>query len=216
VRGLRGTARWTVVAAGLCALAFAGCGGGTRQDAGETAATYTVDVVKASFPLSQRIAGQSRMDITVNNSGAKTIPNIAVTVEGADGAAPSQAFGVADQQVGLADSSRPIWIVDRGPYGGDTAYVNTWTLGALRPHQEKTFTWYVTPTVAGTHTVRYRVAAGLNGKAKAQLAGGGAPAGTFTVAVSAKPAGVRVSPNGDVTSSPPSSKAVPPGYPVTP
>ena len=216
VRGLRGTARWTVVAAGLGALAFAGCGGGTRQDASEPSATYTVNVVKAAFPLSQRIAGQSRMDITVNNAGARTIPNIAVTIEGADSAAPAQAFGVNDPQVGLADPSRPIWIVDRGPYGGDTAYVNTWTLGALRPQQEKTFTWFVTPTVAGTHTVRYRVAAGLNGKAKAQLAGGGAPAGTFTVAVSAKPAGAKVAPNGDVTSSPPSSKAVPPGYPVTP
>jgi hypothetical protein len=213
---LRGTARWTVVAAGLGALALAGCGGGTRQDAAEPAATYTVNVVKASFPLSQRLAGQVRMDITINNPGAKTIPDIAVTVEGADGAAPAQAFGVEDSQVGLADPSRPIWIVDRGPYGGDTAYVNTWTLGTLRPHQEKTFTWYVTPTVAGTHRVRYRVAAGLNGKARARLAGGGAPAGTFTVAVSAKPAGVKVSPNGDVTSSPPSSKAVPPGYPVAP
>jgi hypothetical protein len=213
---LRGTARWTVVAAGLGALALAGCGGGTRQDANEPSATYTVNVVKASFPQSQRIAGQVRMDITVNNAGGKSIPNIAVTIEGADGAAPAQAFGANDPQVGLADTSRPIWIVDRGPHGGDTAYVNTWTLGRLRPHQEATFTWYVTPTVAGTHTVRYRVAAGLNGKAKAQLAGGGAPAGTFTVAVSAKPAGVKVSPNGDVTSSPPSSKAQPPGYPVAP
>jgi hypothetical protein len=213
---LRGTARWTVVAAGLGALALAGCGGGTRQDANERSATYTVNVVKASFPSSQRIAGQTRMDITVNNAGAETIPDIAVTIEGADGAAPAQAFGASDPQVSLADTSRPIWIVDRGPYGGDTAYVNTWTLGRLPPHQEKTFTWYVTPTVAGTHTVRYRVAAGLNGKAKAQLAGGGAPSGTFTVAVSAKPAGIKVAPNGDVTSSSPSSKATAPGYPVTP
>ena len=204
------------VAAGLGALALAGCGGGTRQDADEPAGTYTVDVVKASFPQSQRLAGQVRLDITVNNAGAKTIPNIAVTVEGADGAAPAQAFAEASQQVGLADTSRPIWIVDRGPRGGDTAYVNTWTLGTLRPHEEKTFTWYVTPTVAGTHTIRYRVSAGLDGKAKARLAGGGVPAGTFTVAISSKPAGVKVSPNGDVTSSPPSSKGVPPGYPVGP
>jgi hypothetical protein len=213
---LRGTARWTVVAAGLGALALAGCGGGTRQDASEPSGTYTVNVVRASFPQAQRLAGQVRMVITVNNAGGKTIPDIAVTVEGADGAAPAQAFGESDPQVSLADTSRPIWIVDRGPYGGDTAYVNTWTLGQLAPHQEKTFIWFVTPTVAGTHTVRYRVAAGLNGKAKAQLAGGGAAAGTFTVAVSAKPAGVKVAPNGDVTSSPPSSKAVPPGYPVRP
>ena len=205
-----------VVAAALGTLALAGCGGGTRQDANEPSGTYTVNVVKASFPLSQHIAGQSRMDITVNNAGDKTIPTIAVTIEGADGAAAAQAFGAEDPQVSLADTSRPIWVVDRGPYGGDTAYVNTWTLGTLRPHEEKTFIWFVTPTVAGTHTVRYRVAAGLNGKAKAQLAGGGAAAGTFTVAVSAKPAGVKVAPNGDVTSSPPSSKSVPPGYPVAP
>ena len=205
-----------VVAAAVGTLALAGCGGGTRQDANEPSGTYTVNVVRASFPQAQRLAGQVRMVITVNNAGANTIPNIAVTIEGADGAAPAQAFGAEDPQVSLADTSRPIWVVDRGPYGGDTAYVNTWTLGTLRPHEEKTFIWFVTPTVAGTHTVRYRVAAGLNGKAKAQLAGGGAAAGTFTVFVSGKPAGVKVSPNGDVTSSPPSSKAVPPGYPVAP
>jgi len=205
-----------VVVAGLGALALAGCGGGSRQDASEPAGIYPVNVVRASFPLAQRLAGQVRMVITVNNAGVKTIPNIAVTIEGADRAAPAQAFGAADPQVGLADPSRPIWIIDRGPRGGDTAYVNTWTLGQLKPHQERTFIWFVTPTVAGTHTVRYRVAAGLNGKARARLAGGGIPAGTFTVAVSAKPAGVKVSPNGDVTSSPPSAKAVPPGYPVNP
>ena len=200
----------------LGALALAGCGGGTRQDAGESGGTYTVNVVKASFPLSQRIAGQSRMEITVNNAGGKTIPDIAVTIEGADGSAPAQAFGAQDPQVGLADTSRPIWIVDRGPYGGDTAYVNTWTLGTLPPHQEKTFTWYVTPRSPARTRCAIAWPPGSNGKAKAQLAGGGAAAGTFTVAVSAKPAGVKVSPNGDVNSAPPSSKATPPGYPVTP
>ncbi len=216
MRGLRGTARWTVVVAGVGALALTGCGGGSRQDSDEPAGIYPVNVVRATFPRAQRLAGQVRMVITVNNAGVKTIPNIAVTIEGADRAAPAQAFGVADPQVGLADPSRPIWIVDRGPRGGDTAYVNTWTLGQLKPQQERTFIWFVTPTVAGAHTVRYRIAAGLDGKARARLAGGGLAAGTFTVFVSAKPAGVKVSPNGDVTSQPPPSKAVPPGYPVNP
>jgi hypothetical protein len=204
------------VVAVLGALALTGCGGGSRQDSDEPAGNYTVDVVKASFPQAQRLAGQVQMVISVRNPGRQTIPNIAVTVEGADGAAPAQAFGEADPQVALAASSRAIWIIDRAPRGGDTAYVNTWTLGTLRPNEEKTFRWYVTPTIAGTHTVRYRVAAGLDGKAKAQLAGGGSPAGTFTVAVSPKPAGVKVTPNGDVTASPPSSKAVPPAYRVRP
>ena len=137
MRGLRGTARWLGVVAGVGALALAGCGGGSRQDATRPQGIYTVDVVRASFPRAQRLAGQVRMVITVSNAGGKTIPNIAVTIEGARGAAPAQAFGVARPQVGLADPSRPIWIVDRGPAGGDTAYVNTWTLGQLKPNQER-------------------------------------------------------------------------------
>jgi hypothetical protein len=192
------------------------CGTGPRQDANEPKRDFRVDVVRATFPGQQPLAKRSDLLITVRNAGSETIPNIAVTVEGADGAAPANAFAEADPQRGLADPSRPVWIVDRGPRGGDTAYVNTWSLGKLAPRQEKTFIWFVTPAVAGTHTVRYRVSAGLNGKAKARLAGGGIPSGSFTVFISNKPAGIKVSPNGDVTSSPPSSKAVPPGYPVTP
>lgn len=216
MRGYPGTSRAILTVAGTAALALAGCGGAKGQDAKEPSGTFTVDVVKASFPTSQRIAGQSRLELTVRNPGSKAIPDVAVTIRGAAGAAPAAAFGEADPQVGLADPSRPVWILDRGPRGGDTAYVNTWALGRLRPNEEKTFTWYVTPAVPGSHTIRYEVAAGLNGKAKAQLPGGGRPVGTFTVAISDKPAQAKVSPNGSVESSPAPSKATPPGYPVTP
>ena len=48
-----------------------------------------------------------------------------------------------------------------------TAYSNTWALGALQPGQTATFDWGVTAVKAGTYVVQYRVAAGLNGKAKA-------------------------------------------------
>ena len=41
-----------------------------------------------------------------------------------------------------------------------------------------------TSSGTSTHVIHYRVAAGLNGKAKAQLAGGGIPQGSFTVKVS--------------------------------
>jgi hypothetical protein len=54
--------------------------------------------------------------------------------------------------------------------------------------------WRVTPVVAGSHTLRYRVAAGLNGKAKAQTADGGEPAGVFRVNVSSKPPNATVDP----------------------
>jgi hypothetical protein len=207
----------SVALAGSAVVGLAACGGGSSQDANEPSGTFTVDVAQASFPLSQRLAGQAEMRISVRNPGQKTIPNVAVTVDGGGGgAAPAQAFGEADKQVGLADPSRPVWIVDSGPPGGETAYVNTWALGRLDSNHEKTFVWRVTPVVAGTHTVRYRVAAGVNGKANAALGDGGAATGSFTVTISSKPAGARVDPNGNVTSSPPGSKAVPPSYPASP
>ena len=54
--------------------------------------------------------------------------------------------------------------------------------------------WRVTAVQAGTHTVKWQVAAGLNGKAKATLAGNRAPAGSVTVDISAKPAQAHVDP----------------------
>ena len=68
---------------------------------------------------------------------------------------------------------------DAAPRGCDTAYVNTWACGPLRPNQQKTFRWSVTAVQAGDFKVRWRVAAGLDGKAKAVAAGGGpAPRGS--------------------------------------
>src|SRR4051812_15608800 len=169
----------------LFAFVVAGCGGGDRQDKNEPSGTFDVQVVRDSFPLSQHIARQSRLRILVRNSGPKTIPNLAVTVKG---------FNETDPQKGLADSSRPVWIVDRGPKGGDTAYVGTWALGALGPGHSRVFEWRVTPIKAGQFDVRYEVAAGLNGKAVAETSGGDKPAGSFTVRVSGKPADARVDP----------------------
>ena len=68
-----------------------------------------------------------------------------------------------------------------------TAYANTWALGPLRPGATATFDWAVTAVKAGTHIVQYRIAAGLNGKAKAVLAGGGIPTGKFKVIVTTAP-----------------------------
>ena len=61
---------------------------------------------------------------------------------------------------------------DGDPPGCATAYVNTWACGTLEPDDEKTLRWTVTPVATGAYKVDYRVAAGLNGKAKAVLAGG--------------------------------------------
>lgn len=189
-----------VAASAVClTLPVAGCGGGERQDHDEASGTYKVDVVSASFAKKQRIADASVMRIVVKNTDSKAIPNVAVTITNDDDAKGGAGFATRSDQVGLADPSRPLWIVDRGPRGGDTAYVSTWALGRLAPGATKTFEWHVTPVVAGSHTLRWHVAAGLNGKAVARTDDGKDPVGTFPVDVSRKPPAVMVDPKtGDV------------------
>ena len=177
--------RFAPIAAGLAALAVAGCGGGERQDAAEPSGTFEVDVVRASFPTKQHLAQPERFVIAVRNSGRKTVPNVAVTVS---------SFAERSEQAGLADPQRAVWIIDDSPRGGVTAYTNTWALGRLAPGQTRRFVWRVTAVQSGTHTVKWQVAAGLNGKAKATLSGNRAPAGSMTVDVSDKPAQARVDP----------------------
>jgi hypothetical protein len=194
----------TVAAAAV--LALAGCGGGARQDANEPSGRFPVDVTSATFPTSQRLAEHTHMVIEVRNDGTKLIPDIAVTIVDPTLKQPTaaQAFG-ADLANGgptanLASLSRPVWIIDSppgpcryscrsgGPGGAVTAYANTWALGPLRPGATAKFVWGVTAVKSGKHVVQYQVAAGLNGKARAVLAGGrGRPWGTFTIDVSRKP-----------------------------
>jgi hypothetical protein len=196
--------RWTGVLV-LASLLVAGCGGGKRQDADEPSGTFPVNVVKATFPTKQRLAQQAQLQIAVRNAGDKTLPNVAVTVESGatDQTAEASAFAEASQQPGLASSSRPVWVLDSGPKGGITAYTNTWSLGPLRPRRTKTFVWHVTAVKPGVHAIKYKVAGGLDGKAKAVVAGRNEePAGTFTVNISNKPADARVGGNGQVIVTP--------------
>jgi hypothetical protein len=190
--------------AALCAagaLSAAGCGGGTRQDADETAGTYKVKVVSASFSDHQSLASDAVMKIVVRNADSKTIPNVAVTVSNDDDAKGGGGFTTRSADVGQSDPTRQLWIVDRGPHGGDTAYVSTWALGPLPAGKTKTFEWHVTPVVAGTHTLRWHVAAGLNGKAIARTADGQDAAGVFKRSVSSEAPQVTVDPKtGDVVS----------------
>jgi len=86
---------------------------------------------------------------------------------------------------------------DAAPRGCDTAYVNTWACGPLKPNQAKTFRWSVTAVHAGDYKVAWRVAAGLDGKAKAVAQGGGPPpSGKFTGTISDAAPNVRVADDG--------------------
>jgi hypothetical protein len=80
------------------------------------------------------------------------------------------------------------------PGGGQTAYVNTWALGALPPGRKATYVWKVAPVKPGTYTVHYGLAAGLAGKATVRLAHGSAR-GALTVHIAPRPPSTHVNPH---------------------
>ena len=103
-----------------------------------------------------------------------------------------------------ADASRPVWIVDESPVGGETAYTNTWALGSLEAGETAEFEWKVTAVKAGDYTIGYSVAPGLNGKAVA--AGGRTTEGQFKVTIDDTPPDARVGDDGEVIREPGSSE----------
>jgi hypothetical protein len=178
--------RLTAAAVGaLVVLGVAACGGGVRQDAAEPSRTYRVAIVRASFPARQRLAAPARLVVEVRNTSKATMPDVAVTVD---------SFSARSERSDLADAHRPVWVIDRPPDGSTTAYTNTWALGPLPAGETKRFVWRVTPVQTGTHRLRFRVAAGLAGRAKAVLAGNRVPERELTVRISSRPARARVDP----------------------
>jgi hypothetical protein len=194
---LRRRSRLTAAAIATVLLA-SGCGGSPRQDADEPKGSYQLEVADAKFPASQSIAQSSTMSIRVRNADTKAAPNVAVTLE-TDPSKPGEgtaAFGQRVSDARLADPERPIWVVDNGPQGGDSAATNTWALGRLKAGQTKEFRWKVTAVEPGSYTIKYRVSPGLNGRAR--LARGGRATGSFKVQIQDKPVPARVDDNGNV------------------
>src|SRR3954471_2241216 len=177
---------WPTAAALASALLATGCGGGPRQDATEPKGTYRLEVAGARFPASQSIAESATMSIRVRNADSKAAPNVAVTVETAPGTAGqgTAAFGQRSDDSRLSDPERPVWVVDEGPKGGDSAATNTWALGRLKAGQTKEFTWKVTAAKPGAYTIRSRVPPGLQGRAR--TARRGRTRGAFKVQIEDK------------------------------
>jgi hypothetical protein len=186
----------------VCLIAAVGCGGGERQDENEPEGDFAVEVVESSFPQKQKLAQSSDLTITVRNAGDETVPNVAVTLKG---------LGYRATQPDVANAERPQFAIngvpreiggfpeakDATPLGCDSAYVNTWACGPLEPGDERTFVWKVTAVKAGPYDISWRVAAGLNGRAKAVAAGGGpAPSGSFSGTVSNEAPDVRIAADG--------------------
>jgi hypothetical protein len=160
-----------VALAAALALATAACGG-SQQDAHEPSGKFKVRVVEASFPSKQKLAKRSTMVIAVKNIDNRPLPNPAVTID---------SFNRNSSQPDLADASRPVFVVNRGPRGGDTANQATSAFGQeLKPGQTATFKWNVTAVQAGRYKIKWTVSAGLFGKAVAvDSSGRKNPSGVF-------------------------------------
>jgi hypothetical protein len=181
----------------LSAVAFSACGGGERQDADEPEGEFPVQVVSADFPSRQQLAQNTDLTLGVENSGERTIPDLAITIFTSSNT----------EQPDLAIPFRPVWILEEGypklegetaPAGAEAAQTDTFSFGPLAPNQTRRMVWNVTAVQAGTFTVHYRVAAGLQGKAKAVTADGSVPEGEFVVRISSEPPQTRVTDSGQV------------------
>ena len=212
-RGVR--ARGVAVAViAIIASGASACGDDAeRQDADEPAGDFPVEVTSAKFPTDQRLAQTSDLELEIENAGDEDVPDLAVTIFTGDQPS-SGSFSVRSDQPGLADPNRPVWILENGfpklvtpqvkdletapPAGAEAAQTNTFSFGAVPPGESKDIVWRVTPVQAGTYTVHYELAAGLNGKAKAVTRDGGPVEGEFVVTITDKPPQARVNSAGEV------------------
>ncbi len=192
----------------LCAsvLVVAGCGSPPRQDANEPEGEFPVKIVEAKFLQQQKLAKDSRLEIEVRNTGEETIPDANVTIDGFDRLLRNPA-NPEETDPTVADPKRPVFVVDRSPieftrdalpaqqeslvdreinppYGRETAYVNTYSLGPLEPGATAVFRWDVSAVHAGPYEIAWEVNAGLDGKAEAVTGGGDAPEGVFRGTIS--------------------------------
>jgi hypothetical protein len=191
------------------AALLAACGGGASSDANQAAGTYRVKVVRASFPTSQHLGQTSLLRIGVRNTGRRTLPALTVTftVAGKEGAASTLPFGIRDPQPGLAQPTRPVWVLSATyprlagssePGGASTSNAKTFSFGPLKPGATTDAVWKLSAVKAGRFTLLYRVDAGVSGTARAETTGGVAPGGSFATDISAALPATEVTNSGEV------------------
>ena len=149
------------------------------------------------------------MRLGIENTGAETIPNLAVTVKlmGEEGENSRQAFSYRDPQVNLASPDRPVWILDLGypTLAGDrilnsagTPSPRTFAFGELEPGEVAEALWRLTPVKAGNHRISYEVSPDIFGVSSIEDESGAMPAGEFAVRVLQRPQELRVTGDGRV------------------
>lgn len=190
------------------AALLAACGGESSSDANQPAGTYDVRVTDAAFPSQQRLGQTSLMQLSIRNTGKKTLPTLIVTVSiaGKEGENSSLPFGIRDPQAGLAQPDRPVWVLAAGyprltdsskPGGATTSNRKTFSFGPLKPGATTAAAWKLSAVKAGKFRVLYKIDAGLSGTAKAKT-NGVAAGGSFTAEISAVPPDTEVTDNGEI------------------
>jgi len=203
---------------------LAACGGDSESQAdNEPEGDFPVKVTVAKFPTEQSLAQTSQLILGVENVGEEPLPELAFTIATVSGDADASEQGGADgsfkirvDQEGLANPNRPVWILENkfprlidpetdkpepapaGLSGGIRAQTNTFGFGALEPGDERQVVWELTAVQAGTYTVNYRVAAGLDGNAVAVTGDGGEVKGEFVVTITNKPPRASIDDDGKV------------------
>jgi hypothetical protein len=168
----------SVLAALACGVGLTACGSEAKIVDASDGRPFAVSA-KATFAKSQRLANVEELRVTVTNEDTRALPDVAVVLSGL-----GREISVADNGAGrTADPRRPVWIVDAPPAGGQTAYAGTSALGRLAAGARRTFVWQLTPVVAGTHRLTWRVAAALDADGPVRAAGGGRTKGSFRVRV---------------------------------
>jgi len=159
-----------------------------EQDKDEPAGNFPVQVLSAQFPVDQKLAKNSSMQIVVKNAGTQRVPDINVTVK-CPGNGLGGSFDTAVSESDVADPERPQFVVnqiptrrprtappvDPAPLERSSALVDTYPLGPLDPGAKATFRWDLTAVKAGPFHLCWRVNAGLYGKAKAVAASDSPP-----------------------------------------
>jgi hypothetical protein len=208
-------ARLRAAATGLAAVAvamlLAACGESSSDK--EPGGEFDIAVTAASFPTLQRLGQTSLLKLSFTNQGETEVPNLVVyfTLAGRQGATSSLPFGVHERQVGLANPTRPVWVLAEhfpklagasGKGGATTSDPKTFAFGPLKAGRSTSAVWKLSAVRQGRYTLRYRVGAGLSGEAKAKTAGGVATGGTFVAEITAQTPDTEVNDAGEIVEIP--------------
>jgi len=190
------------------------CGGGdSSSEPSEPTGAYDVAVTAASFPAEQDLGQTSLLKLGFRNTGDKAVPVLAVTISvaGKQGETSALPFGIHDPTPGLAQPDRPVWVLaatyprlqgSSEPGGASTSNPKTFAFGPLKPGETTKAVWKLSAVRAGKYTVRYSVAAGLGGQAKAETRGGVAPGGSFVTEITTELPDTEVTDSGEVVDKP--------------